>query len=83
MDNEFKKVRLEDICIVTPVDQEHTVAIDKSIRIFLISLFGLGGVFLILMSWINPLAIHERLLLHAGAILGIVFACFTNKLRIG
>ncbi len=47
--------------------------IDKTLDIFLIVLFGAGGMAILIMAWIQPMSLSERILSTSIGAIGLVW----------
>ncbi len=44
---------------------------DKSLDIFLMVLFGMGGITLLILAWAQPMPLMERILIISAGLIGI------------
>jgi hypothetical protein len=44
---------------------------DKGLRVFLIVLFGIGGIAILILAWSRAMPLHERILTSSVGVIGL------------
>ena len=55
-------------------EQKSTEMVDKSFHIFLMTFFGIGTIVILILSWLTPMPIRERILMTAFAAISMTVA---------
>jgi hypothetical protein len=50
------------------------IAMDRSLKVFLVTIFGVGGLVILLHTWLMPAALTERIMTTTFAVLGWALA---------
>jgi hypothetical protein len=48
--------------------------IDKSLHFFLVATFGIGAILILLVSWLTPMPMTERIMMSFFATIGVTWA---------
>jgi len=55
-------------------EQKGTEMVDKSFHLFLMIFFGMGTIVILILSWLTPMPIKERILMTAFAAISMTLA---------